>query len=152
MPSGNRRRNVRARLSLRVALERGNGNPWLSSRHSDGPVKLAPSPKVLEGARQKLTKATQRTVSLSTGGLGLTVASGSDILPHDRVMALVALGPKNRPLDTVAGIPARVVRTADILDGLEVGLAFEAEEPAIDRRLTTVIQDRKRQGRRGPKA
>ncbi|MFB6260394.1 MAG: hypothetical protein ABEJ96_07585, partial [Thiohalorhabdaceae bacterium] len=92
MARRNRRRNVRTSLPLRVALTTGACSPWLDTRDSEVPRELAPEPTTLQRARRKLPKAAQRTVSLSTGGLGVTTAAGSDIMPHDRVMALLALG------------------------------------------------------------
>ena len=144
MRGRNRRRNVRTRLALRVALEPGTGRPWLYARDSEVPVELTAHSHTLERARRKLPQAAQRTITLSTGGLGATLPAASDLMPHDHIMALLALGPGRQPLDTVAGIPARVVRARETLDGLEVGLAFEVTEPAVDRRLAALIQARER--------
>jgi len=140
----NRRRHVRAQLTMRVALEPGTGRPWLYARDNEVPVELAAHPRTLERARRKLPQAARRPLNLSTGGLGVTVPTGSDVMPHDHIMALLALGPDKRPLDTVAGIPSRVVRARETLNGLEVGLAFEVTEPAVDRRLAALIQARER--------
>lgn len=148
MTERQKRGGFRANLTLRVALEREGGGPWLHVRDGDVPTALNPPAKALEAARRHLTADASREVNLSTEGLGLVLPAGSDVLPHDRLTILLALGPDRRPLDVVAALPARVVRAREILDGLEVGLDFDANEPAIDRRLAALIQARERRGRK----
>ena len=146
MRKRNRRRSLRASVALPVVLENRPWGPWLHDDDSPPPAELAPEPATRQRAKRKLA-GSRRRITLSTGGIGITLPPASDLLPRDRVMVLLALGPRRRPLTVLAGVPARVVRAREILDGLEVGLAFETPGPAIERRLGALIQARERRGR-----
>ena len=129
-----------------MILENRAGGPWLQDDDSPPPAELAPGPATRHRAKRKLAGG-RRRITLSTGGVGITLPPASDLLPHDRVTVLLALGPRGRPLTILAGVPARVVRAREVLDGLEVGLALETPGPAIERRLAALIQARERRGR-----
>jgi hypothetical protein len=142
----NRRGSLRVMMELPLAVEAGAGQPWLHDKGAEPPAELVPDPRTLERARRKLNGSRKRRASLSTGGLGTTLPAGSDLMPHDRVTITLGLGSRWRPLAILAALPARVVRAREVLDGLEVGLAFEAAEPAIERRVRALIQARERRG------
>lgn len=142
----NRRGSLRVALELPLAVEAGTGQPWLHDKGAEPPAELVPDPRTLERARRKLSGDRKRRASLSTGGLGTTLPASSDLMPHDRVTILLGLGSRWRPLSILTALPARVVRAREVLDGLEVGLAFESAEPAIERRLRALIHARERRG------
>jgi hypothetical protein len=142
----NRRDSLRVAVDLPVTVAAHTGQPWLHDNGAQPPAELVPGTRTLERARRKLGGG-KRRVSLSTGGLGATLPAASDLMPHDRVTVVLGLGSRWRPLAIMAALPARVVRAREVLDGLEVGLAFEGREPAIERRLRALIQARERRGR-----